>query len=84
MQVVSRIVDGLAERDAGMVLTAVAEGMAAGRDARRLATDLIEHLRNGFLATMARKLVMLSDDEVTGSRSRLGGWVWPPWCGPWR
>ncbi len=63
-QVVSAIVDGLAERDAGLVLTAVAEGMAAGRDARRLATDLIEHLRNGFLATMARGLVMLSDDEV--------------------
>jgi DNA polymerase-3 subunit gamma/tau len=64
-QVVSQIVDGLAERDVGLVLTAVAEGMAAGRDARRLAADLLDHLRNGFLATMARGLVMLPDDAVT-------------------
>ncbi|MDQ1427650.1 MAG: polymerase subunit gamma/tau [Acidimicrobiaceae bacterium] len=64
-QVVSQIVDGLAERDAGLVLTAVAEGMASGRDARRLAAELVEHLRNGFLATMARSLVMLPDDAVT-------------------
>jgi len=74
-QVVSQIVDGLAERDAGLVLTAVAEGMAAGRDARRLAADLIEHLRNGFLATMARGLVMLPDDalnEVAEQARRLG------------
>jgi DNA polymerase-3 subunit gamma/tau len=64
-QVVAQIVDGLAERDAGLVLIAVAEGMASGRDARRLAAELIEHLRNGFLATMARSLVMLPDDAVT-------------------
>ena len=63
--VVAEIVDGLAERDAGLVLRAVAEGMAAGRDPRRLAADLLEHLRNGFLATMARGLVMLPDDAVT-------------------
>ncbi len=64
-QMVSQIVDGLAERDTGLVLTAVAEGMAAGRDARRLAADLLDHLRNAFLATMARRLVMLPDDAVT-------------------
>ncbi|HEX3539399.1 MAG TPA: DNA polymerase III subunit gamma/tau [Acidimicrobiales bacterium] len=64
-QVVGQIVDGLAERDVGVVLTAVAQGMASGRDPRRLAADLIEHLRNGFLATMARSLVMLPDDAVT-------------------
>ncbi|MDQ1377350.1 MAG: polymerase subunit gamma/tau, partial [Acidimicrobiaceae bacterium] len=74
-QVVGQIVDGLAERDVGLVLTAVAEGMAAGRDARRLAADLLEHLRNGFLATMARGLVMLPDDavaEVAEQARRLG------------
>jgi DNA polymerase III subunit gamma/tau len=64
-QMVSQIVDGLAERDAGLALTAVAQGMAAGRDARRLAADLLDHLRNAFLATMARGLVMLPDDAVT-------------------
>jgi DNA polymerase III subunit gamma/tau len=62
--VVAEIVDGLAERDPGRVLLAVAEGMASGRDARRLAADILDHLRNGFLATMARGLVMLPDDGV--------------------
>jgi DNA polymerase III subunit gamma/tau len=62
--VVAEIVDGLAERDAGRVLLAVAAGMASGRDARRLAADILDHLRNGFLATMARGLVMLPDDGV--------------------
>ncbi|MDQ6617002.1 MAG: DNA polymerase III subunit gamma/tau, partial [Actinomycetota bacterium] len=64
-QVVAQVVEGLAERDAGVVLMAVADGMAAGRDARRLAAELIEYLRNGFLATLARGLVMLPDDAVT-------------------
>jgi DNA polymerase III subunit gamma/tau len=62
--VVAEIVDGLAERDPGRVLLAVAEGMASGRDARRLAADILDRLRNGFLATMARGLVMLPDDGV--------------------
>ena len=70
-----QIVDGLTERDARQVLVAVAEGMASGRDARRLAADLLDHLRNGFLATMARGLVMLPDDavaEVAEQAHRLG------------
>src|SRR6202035_5724237 len=48
--VVTEIVEALAERDPGAVLMAVAEGMSAGRDARRLAADIVEHLRNGFMA----------------------------------
>src|SRR5205814_2986710 len=48
--VVSEIVDALAERDSGRALVAVAEAMGAGRDPRQLATDILEHLRNGFLA----------------------------------
>ncbi|MGH9126595.1 MAG: DNA polymerase III subunit gamma/tau, partial [Acidimicrobiales bacterium] len=73
--VVSQIVDALAERDAGVALTAVAEGMAAGRDPRRLAADLLEHLRNGFLAVMSRGLVLLPDDVVTelGEQARRLG-----------
>ena len=74
-EVVGQIVNGLTERDAGQVLVAVAEGMASGRDARRLAADLLDHLRNGFLATMARGLVMLPDDavaEVAEQAHRLG------------
>jgi DNA polymerase-3 subunit gamma/tau len=63
--VVAEVVDGLADRDAGRVLVAVAEAMSSGRDARRLAADILDHLRNGFLATMARGLVLLPDDAVT-------------------
>ncbi|HLH46828.1 MAG TPA: DNA polymerase III subunit gamma/tau [Acidimicrobiales bacterium] len=69
------IVDALAERDAGRVLTTVAEAVAAGRDPRRLVTDLIGHLRNGFLATQARSLVLLPDDaaaEVERQANQLG------------
>jgi DNA polymerase-3 subunit gamma/tau len=62
------VVEGLCERDAGRALVAVAERMAAGQDARQLARDLIEHLRNTFLATMAPRVAGLPDDEVT----RLG------------
>jgi DNA polymerase-3 subunit gamma/tau len=73
--VVSGIVDGVADRDAGAVLTGMATAMSAGRDPRRLAADLLEHLRNGFLATQARSLVMLPDDatvEVEAQARRLG------------
>jgi DNA polymerase III subunit gamma/tau len=64
VSVVAEIVDGLADRDPARVLVAVAEGMASGRDPRRLAADILDNLRNGFLATMARGLVMLPDDAV--------------------
>ena len=37
-------------------LVAVAEALGRGRDPRRLAIELLEHLRNGFLATQARSL----------------------------
>jgi DNA polymerase III subunit gamma/tau len=71
-EVVADIVDGLAERDAGRVLLAVAEGMASGRDARRLAADILEQLRNGFLATMAQGLVMLPDDALARVEEQAG------------
>nr|MDQ2754668.1 DNA polymerase III subunit gamma/tau [Actinomycetota bacterium] len=73
--VVTEVVDAIADRDPGRALLAVAEGMAAGRDPRRLLTDLLGHLRNGFLATQARSLVLLPDDavaEVEAQAHRLG------------
>jgi DNA polymerase-3 subunit gamma/tau len=73
--VVSDIIDGIAERDAGRVLFGVAEALNRGRDPRRLAVELIEHLRNGFLATQARSLVPLADeaaDQVEAQAHRLG------------
>ncbi|HET6966598.1 MAG TPA: DNA polymerase III subunit gamma/tau [Acidimicrobiales bacterium] len=61
---VSELVDSIVERDAGAVLVKVAEASSSGLDPRRLATELLEHLRNGFLATRARSLVLLSEDAT--------------------
>jgi DNA polymerase-3 subunit gamma/tau len=61
---VSGLVDALADHDPGRVLLEVAAAIAAGRDARPLATEVLEQLRNGFLATQARALVLLPDDAV--------------------
>jgi DNA polymerase-3 subunit gamma/tau len=61
---VDEIVEGLCERDAGRALVAVAERMNAGQDPRQLARDLVEHLRNTFLATMAPNVAGLPDDEI--------------------
>jgi DNA polymerase III gamma/tau subunit len=54
---------------------AVAEGCAAGRDPRTLAVDLLDHLRNAFLATMAPGLVDLPDagrEQLAAQARRLG------------
>jgi DNA polymerase-3 subunit gamma/tau len=61
---VDEIVEGLCERDPGRALVGVAERIAAGQDPRQLARDLVEHLRNTFLATMAPNLAGLPDDEI--------------------
>ena len=73
--VTDELVEALCERDAGRALVAVAEGCAAGRDPRRLAVDLLDHLRNGFLALMAPGLVGLPDtarERVEAQARRLG------------
>ncbi len=72
---VDEVIDALAERDAARVLLAVAEAVSAGRDPRRFATDVLAHLRNGFLMLQARSLVLLSDDaaaRVLEQANRLG------------
>jgi DNA polymerase-3 subunit gamma/tau len=61
---VNGLVDAIADRDPGRVLREVAEAVSAGRDARRLATEVLEHVRNGFLATQARSLVLLPEEAV--------------------
>jgi DNA polymerase-3 subunit gamma/tau len=72
---VNGVVDAIADRDPGRVLSEVAEATSAGRDARRLASEVLEHLRNGFLATQARSLVLLPEEAATtaeGQARRLG------------
>src|SRR5205823_13054595 len=60
---VEEVVEALCERDAGRALVAVAERADAGHDARQLARDLVEHLRQAFLTMTARSLVGLPDDD---------------------
>jgi DNA polymerase-3 subunit gamma/tau len=72
---VNGLVDAIADRDPGRVLSEVAEAVSAGRDARRLASEVLEHLRNGFLATQARSLVLLPEEAAAtaeGQARRLG------------
>ena len=53
------LVAALGEHDTARTLQAVAGGIAAGKDARRLGNDLLEYLRNSFLAVQAPSLVLL-------------------------
>ncbi len=59
--VVDEVVEALCERDTGRALVALGEGTGAGRDPQRLAVELLEHLRQGFLATLAPALVCLPE-----------------------
>ena len=73
--VTDELVEALCERDAGRALVAVAQGCAAGRDAPRLAGDLLDHLRSAFLAVMAPGLVGLADtarEQAAAQGHRLG------------
>jgi DNA polymerase-3 subunit gamma/tau len=51
---VSELAEALAARDATAVLVAIDRAMERGRDARQLARDLIDVIRNVFLAHMGR------------------------------
>jgi DNA polymerase-3 subunit gamma/tau len=53
----------LAERDAGTVLVEVAKASAAGLDPQRLAAELSDYLRQGFLSILAPDLVSMTGDE---------------------
>jgi DNA polymerase III subunit gamma/tau len=73
--ILADLVEAIADRDAGRVLLEVAATTTAGRDPRRIGTDLLEYLRNGFLAVQSRSLVLLTDDaieEVAAKARRLG------------
>jgi DNA polymerase-3 subunit gamma/tau len=60
---VDDIIEGLAERDAGRVLVAVADGVNSGRDPRLLAQQLVIRLRDVFLGAMKAPLDHLSDAD---------------------
>jgi len=73
---VDELVDAVSDRDAGRALLAIAEACSAGVDARRLASDALEHLRNAFLMAMkAAELVAVPDvvrDRLAEQAARLG------------
>ncbi|HEX2382356.1 MAG TPA: DNA polymerase III subunit gamma/tau [Acidimicrobiales bacterium] len=60
---VDDIIEGLADRDAGRVLVAVADGVNSGRDPRLLAQQLVTRLRDVFLGAMKAPLDHLSDAD---------------------
>ncbi|MEO6121212.1 MAG: DNA polymerase III subunit gamma/tau, partial [Acidimicrobiales bacterium] len=62
------LVEGLCERDAGRCLRAVAVAVGGGRDPRRIATELLEELRELFLATTAPEL---SGGDATDQPRRM-------------
>jgi len=67
---VDELVSALAERDAGAVLQAVAAAASRGVEPRRLGSELVERLRDAFLAYQAPALVQLPTAE-TGALAEL-------------
>ena len=75
IEVLAELAEALAERDPARALVAVAHAVEAGRDPQRLAADLAEYLRQGFLAIVAGELVSLSGSDrarVEDAASRMG------------
>jgi DNA polymerase-3 subunit gamma/tau len=65
-QPVDAVLDALCDRDAGRVLVAVADALAAGRDPRTLGEALISALRDAFLSLMG-----VADEHLApGERER--------------
>jgi len=72
---IDEIVEALCERDTGRALTAVATACYAGREPRQLADQLLGHLRDALVATLAPEVVLLPDDAkdaVAEQGRRLG------------
>ncbi|HZM55787.1 MAG TPA: DNA polymerase III subunit gamma/tau [Acidimicrobiales bacterium] len=57
------VVEALAERDIARALVAVAHLTSAGFSPQQLTGDLVDHLRQGFLALVAPELVTVSGAE---------------------
>jgi DNA polymerase-3 subunit gamma/tau len=64
------VVEALAERDIGRALVAVAHLTSAGFSPQQLTGDLVEYLRQGFLALVAPDLMAVSGAERDGLAAR--------------
>ncbi|MGO8871445.1 MAG: DNA polymerase III subunit gamma/tau [Acidimicrobiales bacterium] len=67
------IVDALAEQDIARALVAVAQLTSAGFSPQQLAGDLVDNLRQGFLALVAPDLVAVSGSERNVLAARAEG-----------
>ena len=66
------VVEALAERDVERALVAVAHLTAAGFSPQRLTVDLVDHLRQGFLALVAPDLVTVAGAERDALAAQAG------------
>jgi DNA polymerase-3 subunit gamma/tau len=69
------VVEALAERDVARALVAVAHLASAGFSPQQLAGDLVDHLRQGFLALVAPDVVGVSGSErdaLSSQAERVG------------
>jgi DNA polymerase III subunit gamma/tau len=66
------VVEGLAERDVERALVAVAHLTAAGFSPQQLTVDLVDHLRQGFLALVAPELVTVAGAERDALAAQAG------------
>ncbi|MHB8429039.1 MAG: DNA polymerase III subunit gamma/tau [Acidimicrobiales bacterium] len=62
------VIEALADHDVQQALVALGKLISAGFSPQQLATDLVDHLRQGFLALVAPDLVTVSPNE----RDELG------------
>ncbi len=69
------VVEALAERDIGRALVAVAHLTSAGFSPQQLTADLVDYLRQGFLALVAPDLMAVSGgerDDLSARAERVG------------
>ncbi|HEY4929913.1 MAG TPA: DNA polymerase III subunit gamma/tau [Acidimicrobiales bacterium] len=66
------VVEALAERDVERALVAVAHLTAAGFSPQQLTVDLVDHLRQGFLALVAPELVTVAGAERDALAAQAG------------
>jgi DNA polymerase-3 subunit gamma/tau len=66
------VVEALAERDVERALVAVAHLTAAGFSPQQLTVDLVDHLRQGFLALVAPDLVTVAGAERDALAAQAG------------
>ena len=74
--VAESIIRAIGDRDAARVIALVQEGLELGREPRTIGEDLLDLLRNAFLATMSAPLGHLND-QAQSTSNELGSQLGP-------